>query len=84
VFLGSMSASSNVTLSIKKINFLGSYQTYQVMLNNAVQSLSVSSNANGFLTISNVVTSTASTQYAYFVTAVASSSAGNAYSSQRI
>lgn len=84
VFLGSMTASSNVTLKIKKIGFLGSNQNYQVFANNVPQSISVSSDSNGFLTISNVASSTTTSQYHYVVMSSSATSVGDIYSSQRI
>jgi len=45
VFLGSLNASSNVTLKVKKIGFLESYQSYLVQANGISQSLNVTSDS---------------------------------------
>lgn len=37
VFLGNLSTASNVTLKVKKIGFLESYQTYSVQVNGLAQ-----------------------------------------------
>jgi hypothetical protein len=79
-----LSNSNSVTLKIKKINSLAANQAYQVMVNNAIQSLSVSSDSDGYLTISGVPTSTSITQYAIYVTTTSTTSSGDLYSSQRI
>ena len=84
VFLGNLSTSSNVSLKIKKIGFLESYQSYSVQANGMVQSLNVSSDSDGFLMISSVSSSTSSSQYAYFVTVTNGVLSGDIYSGSRI
>lgn len=79
-----LSNSNSVSVKIKKINVLAANQAYQVMINNAIQTLSVSSDSDGYLTIAGVPTSTSTTQYAIYVTTTAAISSGDLYSSQRI
>jgi len=84
IFLGSLNTSSNVTLKIKKIGFLESYQSYSVQVNGMAQSLNVNSDSDGFLKINNVSSSTISSQLAYFVTATNGVLSGDIYARSRI
>lgn len=79
-----LAVSTTVTLKIKKINSPPAGYSYQVNVNNAGQGLSVISDADGYLTISNVPTSTTLAQFAIYVTISPSNSAGDLYASQRI
>jgi hypothetical protein len=55
VFLDPTSSATSCTLTLKKVNFLGSYQSYQVNVNGAASvSASVSQDSQGYLTILNV------------------------------
>lgn len=78
------SASSKVTLTIKKVNFLTSSQQYQIYFNGALQTISPSKDNNGYLTILNVPTSTVTLTSSVTILAANSTAVSDLYASQRI
>jgi hypothetical protein len=64
-------ASTQLNLKLKKISFLGNNENYMVMHNDNQLSLSVSSDSDGFVTITNISTSYGSTLHSYYVSSKA-------------
>ena len=77
-------ADATLSLTLKKIGFLGEDEQYTVLLNDATSSLSASSDTDGFITLTGVSASTGSVSNAYYVSSVASTAISEAYSDQRI
>jgi hypothetical protein len=75
---------AQLTLQLKKINFLSNNQQYTVMQNNNQITYSVSADLNGYLSIANITTSIPSNVNAYFVSSTSTSASSDLYSSQRI
>lgn len=75
---------SQISLKLKKLSFLGNGQQYIVMQNDNQISYSISSDVNGYVTVSNISTSTSSTLNAYYVSSTKSSAIADLYSSERI
>jgi hypothetical protein len=76
VFLN-QAAALQLSLQIKKISFLGSNEDYVILLNNNVLSLSISSDSDGFVTISSITTSISSAINCYVVSSSTSTGSSN-------
>jgi hypothetical protein len=75
---------SQLNLKLKKINFLGNNENYIIISNGNQLSLSISSDSDGFVTISNITTSVSASINSYFVSSLAGSSVADSFNSERI